>query len=99
MPIVTPVPRLRYARKGANPSLELIEYVRAALLAAGEPVSRNHLLRVLAEWNHTTTRRSLNAVLSFFVAHGLVEEGRRGVLWMPTATPEVVQALRAGRRI
>ena len=99
MPILTPVPRLRYARRGANPSLELIEYVRAALLAAGEPVSRNHLLRVLAEWNHTTTRRSLNAILSFFMAHGLVEEGRRGVLWMPTATPLVVQALRAGKRI
>ena len=77
----------------------MVEYVRAALLAAGEPVSRNHLLRVLAEWNHTTTRRSLNAVLSFFLAHGLVEEGRRGVLWMPNATSSMVQALRAGRRI
>jgi hypothetical protein len=90
---------LRYARRGANPSLEMIEYIRAAMLAAGEPVSRNHLLRVLAEWNHTTTRRSLNAVLSFFTAHGLVEEGRRGILWLPTATLPMVQALRAGRRI
>jgi hypothetical protein len=77
----------------------MIEYVRAALLAAGEPVSRNHLLRVLAEWNHTTTRRSLNAILAFFQGHDLVEEGPRGVLWIPTATPAMVQALRAGKRI
>jgi len=98
MPIITPVPRLRHARRGANPSLEMIEYVRAALVAAAEPVSRNHLLRVLAEWRHTTTRRSLNAILSFFLAHGLVEEGPRGVLWLPNATPQTVQALRAGRR-
>jgi hypothetical protein len=99
MPIITPIPRLRYARRGANPSLEMIEYVRSALVAAGEPVSRNHVLRVLSEWNHTTTRRSLNAILGFFAAHGLVEEGKRGVLWMPSATPAMVQALRAGRRI
>jgi hypothetical protein len=68
------------------------------LIAAGEPVSRNHLLRVLAEWNHTTTRRSLNAVLSFFMAHKLIEEGPRGVLWMPNATPPMIQALRTGKR-
>ena len=98
MPIVTPIPRLRYAHRGANPTLEMIVYVRAALRAAAEPVSRNHLLRVLAEWNHTTTRRSLNAILGFFLAHGLVEEGRRGVLWIPTATPQMVQALRSGNR-
>ena len=99
MPVLTPVPRLRYARRGANPTLEMIEYVRAALVAAAEPVSRNGLLRVLAEWRHATTRRSLNAVLGFFIAHGLVEEGPRGVLWLPTTTPAVLQAFRAGRRL
>jgi hypothetical protein len=99
MPIVTPVPRLRYARRGANPTLELIEYVRAAMVAAAEPVSRNRLLRVLGEWNHATTRRTLNAILGFFEAHQLIEEGPRGVLWMPNASPAMVQAFRAGKRI
>ena len=99
MPIITPLPRLRFARKGANPTLELIEYVRAALVAAAEPVSRNRLLRVLTEWNHATTRRTLNAVLGFFEAHGLVEEGPRGLLWIPGTTPAMVQALRSGKRI
>jgi hypothetical protein len=99
MPIVTPVPRLRYARRGANPTLELIEYIRAALVAEAEPVSRNRLLRLLAEWNHATTRRTLNAVLGFFGAHGLIEEGPKGVLWLSNATPAMVQALRSGKRI
>jgi hypothetical protein len=99
MPIVSPVPRLKFARRGANPTLEMIEFVRAALIAASEPVSRNRILRTLSEWNHTTTRRSLNAALEFFEAHGLVEEGRRGVLWLPTSTPAMVQALRAGKRL
>jgi hypothetical protein len=99
MPIITPLPRLRYARLGANPTLEMIEYVRAALVAAADPISRNRLLRVLAEWNHATTRRTLNAVLAFFSAHSLVEEGPRGVLWRPTATPAMLTALRAGKRL
>jgi len=99
MPVLTPIPRLRFARRGANPTLEMIEYVRAALVAAAEPVSRNQLLRVLAEWQHATTRRTLNAILQFFGAHGLLEEGPRGVLWVPTATPAMLQAFRAGRRL
>jgi hypothetical protein len=99
MPVVSPLPRLRFARKGANPTLETMEFVRAALIAAAEPVSRNRILRTLAEWNHTTTRRSLNSVLGFFEAHLLVEEGPKGVLWLPGATPAMVQALRAGKRI
>ncbi len=97
--MLTPIPRLRFARRGANPTLEMIEYVRAALVAAAEPVSRNQLLRVLAEWQHATTRRTLNAILQFFGAHGLVEEGARGVLWVPTATTAMLQAFRAGRRL
>ena len=99
MPVLTSLPRLRYARRGANPTLEMIEYVRAALVAAAEPISRNQVLRVLAEWNHATTRRTLNAVLAFFSAHGLVEEGPRGVLWLPSATAAMVEAFRAGRRL
>ena len=99
MPVVSPMPRLRFARRGANPTLETVELVRAALIAAAEPVSRNHILRTLAEWNHMTTRRSLNAVLGFFEAHKLIEEGPRGVLWLSGATPGMLQALRAGKRL
>ena len=94
-----PTPKPRFARAGANPTLETIEYVRAALLAAGEPVSRNQLLGVLANWGHMTTRRSLNAAISFFAADGIVLEGPRGLLWTPGASAQLLNAVRAGRRV
>ncbi len=91
-------PRPRHARAGANPTLEMLEYIRSALTSAGEPISRNQLLSVLSSWGHTTTRRSLNAALSFFREDAIVLEGPHGLVWAPTASPEVLAELRVGRR-
>lgn len=93
-----PAPHPQHARSGANPTLETLEYVRAALLASAEPLSRNRLLMVLAGWGHTTTRRSLNAALAFFAADGIVLEGRSGLVWAPGASPQLLNAVRIGRR-
>jgi hypothetical protein len=85
----------RYARRGANPTLETLEYIQTALAAAGEPVSRNRLLSVLASWGHTTTRRSLNVALDFFIAIGVLEEEGNGVVW--NAPPAIGGKLPARR--
>ncbi len=98
MTTVTPTQSRRFARPGANPTLETIEYIRGALSAAGGPLSRNQLLGILAEWGHATTRRSLNAALAFFIADGIVAEGLKGVVWVPTAPEELLHGLEQERR-
>jgi len=92
-----PVPK--YARPGANPTLETIEYVLAALQKAGTPVSRNGLLAALARWGHSTTRQSLNVTLDFLGDQGMVAEGSKGLVWVPEASPELLEAIRKGPRL
>ncbi len=88
----------RFARPGANPTLETIEYIRGALSASGGPLSRNQLLGILADWGHSTTRRSLDAALAFFLADGIVAESPRGLVWVPTAPEELLRGLEQERR-
>jgi hypothetical protein len=90
-------PRKTHARTGANPTLRTVEYVRAALKAADGPVSRNHLLLILREWGHSTTRRSLNAAIAFLAEDGSVGEGSKGLVWIEQATGKLLEAVRSGR--
>ena len=92
-------PRLRYARRGANPTLETIEYVLAALQKAEGPISRNKILATLARWGHSTTRPSLNAALAFLGDEGMVAEGSKGLVWVPEASPQLLEAVRTGPRL
>ena len=92
-------PRPKYARRGANPTLETIEYVLAALQEAEGPVSRNRLLATLGRWGHSTTRQNLNAALSFLGGQGMVAEGSKGLIWVPEASPELLEAIRKGPRL
>ena len=92
-------PPTNYARPGANPTLETIEYIVAALRGAEGPVSRNSILATLATWGHSTTRQSLNAALEFLGDQGMIAEGRKGLLWVPEARPELLEALRNGPRL
>lgn len=94
-----PRPRPKYARPGANPTLETIEYVLASLQKAEGPVSRNRLLATLARWGHSTTRQSLNATIAFFGGQGMIAEGSKGLIWVPEASPELVEAIRKGPRL
>lgn len=93
------VPRPRYAKLGANPTLETIEYVLAALQRADGPVSRNRLLATLADWGHSTTRQSLNAAVNFLGDQGMIAEGGKGLIWVPEASPELLEAIRKGPRL
>ena len=95
----TNVPRPKYARRGANPTLETIEYVLSALQRSDEPVSRNRILATLARWGHSTTRPSLNAALAFLGDEGMVAEGSKGLVWVPEASPDLLEAIRKGRRL
>jgi hypothetical protein len=95
----TKPPRPRYARPGANPTLETIEYVLAALQKAGGPVSRNRLLATLGDWGHSTTRQSLNAAVNFLGDQGMIAEGSKGLIWVPEASPELLEAIRKGPRL
>jgi len=92
-------PRLRYAKPGANPTLETIEYVLSALQKSDGPISRNRILATLARWGHSTTRPSLNAALAFLGDEGMVAEGSKGLIWVPEASPPLVEAIRQGSRL
>lgn len=92
-------PQPKFARPGANPTLETIEYVLSALQKAEGPVSRNKLLAILARWGHSTTRPSLNAVIAFLGGQGMVAEGSKGLVWVPDASPELLEAIRKGPRL
>lgn len=96
---VVEVPRLKYARRGANPTLETIEYVLGALQKSEEPLSRNRILSMLARWGHSTTRPSLNAALAFLGDEGMVAEGSKGLVWVPEASPELLEAIHKGPRL
>ncbi len=89
-------PAPRFAKPGANPTLETIEYVRAALRSADGPVSRNRLLAVLSKWGHSTTRQSLNAAIAFLADDGMVAEGSKGLVWVPEASEPLLEAIRKG---
>ena len=93
------VPLTEFASPGANPTLETIEYIRVILRQAEIPISRNQILRELSSWNHSTTRKSLNAALEFLGADGNVVEGAKGLIWVPEASGTVLEAIRQGRRL
>lgn len=92
-------PEPKHARRGANPTLATLEYVLAALQKSEEPISRNRLLAVLADWGHATTRQSLNAALAFFGDQGMVAEGSKGLIWVPQASPQLSEVVRKGRTL
>lgn len=92
-------PSLEFATPGANPTLEMIEYVRSILKGAGGPISRNEILRTLSDWHHSTTRKSVNAAIEFLGVDGNVAEGSQGLIWVPEASPQLAEALRSGRRL
>lgn len=92
-------PRLRYARPGANPTLETIEYVLSSLQKSEGPISRNQILATLARWGHSTSRPSLNAALAFLGDEGMVAEGSKGLIWVPEASAKVLEAIRKGPRL
>lgn len=92
-------PKPEFARPGANPTLETLEYIRSALQRADGPVSRNRLLEVLSEWGHSTSRQSLNAALGFLGDDGSVAEGSKGLVWVPPASEPLMQIIRNGKRL
>lgn len=99
MPTQAKAPKPRFARPGANPTLATLEYIRGALRAASGPISRNALMDRLAVWGHSTTRQSLNAAIGFLAQDGSIAEGSKGLIWVPTASGSILDAIRSGDRL
>ena len=96
-PVKVPTPV--FAKRGANPTLETMEYVRKALQSADGPVSRNQLLETLRTWGHSTSRQSLNAALEFYGDMAMIAEGSKGLIWVPEASDALLEAIRKGQRL
>ena len=79
--------------------MESIEYVRAVLRHAEEPLSRNRILLILAGWSHAMSRQSLNAAIDFLAADGSVAEGSKGLIWVPEASPKLAEAIAKARSL
>jgi hypothetical protein len=61
----------------------LVDRVEAILREDGGPLSRNVLLRRLAEQGHSTKRDRLNAAISHLSKHLIVHDGGAdGVVWL-----------------
>jgi hypothetical protein len=90
-------PKPMFARRGANPTLETIEYIRAILRTSRSPISRNDLLRHLTSWGHGTSRPSLNAALGFLAEEGAVVEGSKGLQWVAQAQGGILDTIRRKR--
>ena len=92
-------PEPKYARGGANPTLVKMEYIIGVLKNSEEPISRYRLLSILKSWGHSTGRQSLNAALAFFADQGMVAEGSKGLIWVPEASPQLLEVIRSGKTL
>lgn len=89
-------PKLEYARRGANPTLETMEYVIKILQKSEEPISRYRILSILKSWGHSTTGQTLNVALAFLGDKAMVAEGSKGLIWVPEASPKLLDIIRSG---
>ena len=80
-------------------TLGTTEVVMSLLQEAGDPVSRNWLLERLKESGHTTSRARLNRALTFCLELGLAVEGSKGIQWTHSTSPNLLNAVRKGRRL
>ncbi len=95
----THVPKLKFARPGANPTLGTIEYVMDILKSNDVPISRNMILKTLHEWGHSTTRQNLNVAISFLEDGGMIAEGKKGLIWVPEAPSQLLETINKGKRL
>jgi len=99
MPSPVRPPPLEFARPGANPTLESIEYVRSILRSADGPLSRDAIQRILAGWSHAMGRQSLNAAISFLASDGSVAEGSKGLIWVPAVSRQLASSIEKARSL
>lgn len=88
------VPRPVHAKRGANPTLETLEYIRGILKRAPAPISRNEILRILSQAGHGTTRQALNAAIGFLADDGSLVEGSKGLQWVHQAEGRILETIR-----
>lgn len=87
----------RPARTRPDVALRTVERVRRILERSRIPLSRNQILRQLAESGHGTTRQRLNRALAFFTDLGLAVDGSKGVQWTHSESESLRRAVVTGR--
>lgn len=87
-------PPLEYAKPNANPTMGTMEHVIHVLQKMEEPVSRYRILSILKSWGHSTTGETLNVALEFLGDMGMVAEGSKGLIWVPEASPKLLEIIR-----
>ena len=90
---------LRTQLKGPNVNLSTVLAVETILRGNGEPLSRNEILRRLANRSRSLTRQKLNTILRYLESHGLTGEASRGVQWIANRDLKVLAAIAAGVRV
>ena len=89
----------RTRRPSPDVNLHTVETVRALLMQAKIPVSRNWLLERLAARGQATTRQRLNRAIGFFLELGVAIEGSKGVQWTHWESPKLERARLFGREV
>ena len=87
------------SRSRIDVDLGAAEAVITLLRRAGDPVSRDWLLEQLIDLGRTTTHAQLDRILRFCFHLGLAVEGSKGIQWIHTASPSLLQALSNGKRL
>ncbi len=80
-------------------NLSAVVAVESVLHEAGEPISRNEILRRLDERGRSTTRQKLNTVLKYLDSHGLIGEGSKGIQWIANRDIRIHAAIASGLRV
>jgi hypothetical protein len=83
--------------EGRGPTLATVYEVESILRKAGEPISINEIKRRMRAKSvqHSAVRMAIDHLGRF----GVVAEGSKGVLWVPPASPQLEEAIRAGKRL
>lgn len=83
--------------EGRGPTLATVHEVEAILRKADEPISINEIKRRMRAKSvqHSAVRMALDHLARF----GVVAEGSKGVIWVPSASPQLLEAIRAGKRL
>ena len=81
---------------GRGPTLATINEVEEILRKAAEPVSVNELKRRMhaKSVQHAAVRMAIDHLDRL----GLVVTGSKGVMWVPSASPQLLRIIHKGRR-
>lgn len=82
---------------GRGPTLAKINEIETILRSAEGPISVNEIIRRMKA--KEVDRKSVNLAIAHLARFGVVVTGSKGVLWVPPASPQLLRAIRNGKRL